>query len=499
MKALLVLLILIFPFFSFSQEKKVETKEVNVAIGIDKILEIGFDFNPDLNIGDRSLMTIKPDLKRKQLVLIGKKQGNTSLTLKDQTGEEKIRYIVSVTANDQSKVVQELRELLNDVEGLKIGIKGGKVFVGGYIVVPSDIGKVGAVLINYPEVLRLVEMHPQTQQIIAKKMTEELARFNFKNVSVRVVNNAFWVEGVVGSEGEKKVVESITIAYLPDKVEKLAASSDRVVGAQQQSDILFFLSVNQEKAAEPDPLKKLVKISAQFVELSKDYSKIFGFKWSPLMSDGGASVNIGRTSDGNVTSNTSNTFSAVISNLFPRIQSLKNAGYGRILQSGVVVAQEETQATINKTTTTPFNAGSGENTIARDQKIKFDLAVVPKIKQDDVIELNPLNVVVSLPSGTNADGLPITTENNVKTILTVKSGQSAVVGGVVQSQDITGYDKNDPAPLTNDQAPNVLFRFLRSKSHNISKNQYVVFVTPEIIKSASADTAEVRRKFRRRR
>ena len=83
----------------------------------------------------------------------------------------------------------------------------------------------------------------------------------------------------------------------------------------------------------------------------------------------------------------------------------------------------------------------------------------------------------------------------------MKSKESAVIGGVVQSVSKTDYDKDDPAPITA-QAGGVatppLFRLLRSKNYATSKSQYVMFLTPEIIDSASAATEEIRKKFRRR-
>lgn len=482
-----------------SSEKEVETQEINLAVGIDKVIELDFPFNADMNLGDPSLLKVKPDLGKRKITFIGIKAGSTSLTIKDESGEERLRYIISVTSNDQSKIVTELRELLNDVEGLEIGIKGGKVYVGGHIVVPGDIGKVATVLNNYPDVLRLVEMHPQTQRIIAKKMTEELSRFNLKNVSVRVVNNAYWVEGVVGSEQESKLVEQVTQAYLPEKIETLAVSSDRLVTKNGESgDILYFLTVNEDKKAKQEPLPKQIKISTQFVELSKDYSKIFGFKWAPLLNGNGGSINIGKN-DGSISTNSENGFTATISNLFPKIQSLKNAGYGRIIQSGMLITKDRQNAEINKTTNIPFVVGSGESARPGNASLTFSLGVTPVVLTEENIDLD-MDIRVSLPSGqSNDNGTPITTSNAIKTKLIVKSGQSAVIGGVVQSEDLTAYDKNDPAPFDENTAKNVFFRFLRSKSKSLSKNQYVVFVTPELVQSATEETEEIRRKFRRRR
>jgi pilus assembly protein CpaC len=109
-----------------------------------------------------------------------------------------------------------------------------------------------------------------------------------------------------------------------------------------------------------------------------------------------------------------------------------------------------------------------------------------------------INIGVSLPTGeTSGAGAPINSSNEINTQVVVKSKQSAVIGGVVQNQTLTSYDKSDPAP-TNAENGSPLFTFLRSKSYKTNKNQFVVFVTPEIIESATEGTEEVRKKFKRR-
>lgn len=111
-----------------------------------------------------------------------------------------------VTASGKSNIVSELRELIGDVEGLDITIKGGKVLVSGEIVVPDDIGRVSKVLANYQnDVLTLIELSPQTQRIIARKMADELARNNLKDVTVRVVNKATGLK-VLLDQSQKKIL-----------------------------------------------------------------------------------------------------------------------------------------------------------------------------------------------------------------------------------------------------------------------------------------------------
>ncbi len=473
-------------------------KDLEVAIGISEFEQLDFDFSPKFSVARPELLNITARPGKREIEFNGVKPGTTTVTIRDNAGDIRLQYTIVVTATGSSSIVSELRELIGDVEGLRIVIKGGKIVIEGEIVVPDDIGKVSKVLVNYPSVLTLIELSPQTQRVIARKMSDELAKNNLKDVTVRVVNKTYWLEGVVSNDEKKKLALIIAKAYLPPKLQTLAQEGGGRFAAPEQPDILDFIAVNEKK--EPQPAPKMVKITAQFVELSKDYGRVFAFKWAPLMGQDASQISIGQSASGNVTSTSSGTLSATISNLFPKLNAAKSAGYARVIQSAMVVTQNEKQAKIAKSTSIPFAVGTGETQRPQNAQIGINLSIEPRILEQENI-LMAVNLSVNLTAGTTSTGNPITTNNSVETNLIVKSKESAVIGGVVQSVSKTDYDKDDPAPI-NAQAGGLpvppLFRLLRSKNYATSKSQYVMFLTPEIIESASAATEEIRKKFRRR-
>lgn len=499
--------------FSFAQDKDtVETttaekeRKMTIAIGIDEVVVFDYKYNSKIQVGDESKLGYTLFPKRQEITFKGLRPGNTSVIIRDAQGNIRDKFIVEITNTGKSETVQQLRELIGDVEGIHIGIKGGKVFVEGELVVPSDIGKVATVLNGYEDVLRLVEVSPQTQRIIARKIQDELSKNNMKDVTVRIINKVFWLEGVVNSEGKKELALKIAEAFIPGQISSLSSSTDRYSEAKR-SIIQNFISVNEKK--DPPPAAKQIKISAQFVELAKDYKRAFGFKWAPLMKNSGT-IQFGRptlegddgTSSGQITSAENNTLAGTIGQLFPKLSTAKEAGYARIIQSGMVITKNEVQASISKNKVIPFSIGSGEFTKADTAELKFSLSVTPKIADKEKIELQQLNINVDLPSGTTTDGKPVTTSNAIATNIIVKNKESAVIGGVVQNTSSTGYDKNDPRPYDAETLSqpdtSVLFNFMRSKAYVTEKSQFVVFVTPEIIQSASESTEEIRRKFKKR-
>lgn len=469
----------------------VQEKPLEVILGIDKIEKLNFAPNAQVQIGDESLLRITMIPQKREITFTGLKPGKTSVTLRNNVGDVKAKYLITITANDQSRLVKELKDFIGDVEGLEIGIKGETIYVGGEIIVPQEIGRVVKVLNQekFGEVLFLVELSPQTERLVARKMQEEIQKNQLPDVTVRVVNHTYWLEGIVNSEVKKRRAEDIAKAFYPDRIASLAERTQQIVQAQKPA-IQNFIQVNAK--SQPPPLEKLIKVTAQFVELTKDYSKTFGFKWTPLVSTGTGTINIGRTESGGVTTRSDGTLSGTISNLFPKLNAARQAGYARVVQSGVVLVKDKKNGSINKTDTRRFSLGSGEFAQAQEASASFSVKVKPEILQEERINME-LNVTISTNIGANP---PSTQSNSVVTEVIVKSKESAVIGGIVINKSSTDYDKIPPDELDN---ASPLFNFIRSKAFANSKSQFVVFVTPEIVESASAGTEDIKRKFRRRR
>ena len=498
MKKLLFLIFLIFSVVSFSQEKARE-RNLEVAIGIDEIVKFEYKFNTKIQIGNQKILSLIAVPAKREITFRGVMAGKTSVTIRDNTGDVKDTFIVNVSNDGKSQKVSELRALIGDIEGIEIYIKGGKVIVGGQIVVPSDFGRIMVVLGSYQDVLRLIELSPQTQRIIARKMQEEINKNNMKDVTVRIVNSDFWIEGVVNSKGKKEMAANIANQYLPDHIDSLGKQAGgKSYKENERYQIIEFISVNEKK--DPEPPKKLIKVSSQFVELTKDYKKIFGFSWSPGLSSAG-SISFGKTSEGGVTTTESGTLSGTISQLFPKLASAKNAGYARVIQSAMIITEENKPATISKSRSIPYAIGAGELQSSGSAVIKYTMTVNPSIGEKENVNLTGLKIDVSLPSSKPAGGgQPTTTDNSINTNIVVKSKESAAIGGIVQDSSQTAYDKNLPGGNVagGDEGSQILFNLGRSKEYNTEKAQFVVFVTPEIIESASEGTESIRKKFRKR-
>ena len=193
---------------------------------------------------------------------------------------------------------------------------------------------------------------------------------------------------------KKTLALKIAEGYVPDRLQELAQEASRIQSVRR-AIIQNFITVNKAKEKPPPP-PKLIKIIAQFVELTKDYSKIFGFKWTPTLATGGGSIQFGKTIGDGVTTKSSGTFSGTISNLFPQLASAKSAGYARMIQQGMIIVKDRTPATINKSSNKPFVLGSGEFQRPSSVNTGFNLQVRPGILNNERIELG---VGISVKNG----------------------------------------------------------------------------------------------------
>ena len=300
-----------------------------------------------------------------------------------------------------------MKTFLGDIEGLEIKIKGGEVVLEGKIIVPDDLGRVFTIINRdeFKEVIFLVEVHPQAQVLIARKMQEEIRKQRMKQVTVRIVNGVYWLEGVVGSDGKRKGRAEL-IAYYPATLDS-TARRERLVKTLKRDIIQNFIVVN--KKSSPPSIPKLVKVTAQFVELTKDYNRLFGFKWIPLMNSTGGNISIGEELLETLLQNLQILFRHHFK-FISKLASARSAGHARVIQSGVIITQDKEKANIKKTNTIPFALGTGEFTRASSASASFDINVTPEIMPQEKVKLD-IGISVSANFGTP----PQTNTNSLKT------------------------------------------------------------------------------------
>lgn len=432
----------------------------------------------------KNYLKLTHDTKKKSLRFYPQKEGVATLIVKDPATQAiYYEYRIEIRKTNLYKVAREIRNLLKDIEGISIKILNNKVIVDGQILLPRDMGRIHSVVKQYgDQAYSLVTLSPLAQRKIAQLIERDI---NNPEVHVRAVNGKFILEGMVGTKEERDQAEIIAKAYVPDLVIDEAVADKKVL--ERKSDVVINL-INLKPPSDPAP-KKMIQLVVHYVELKKDYTKGFRFQWTPDIGDGSEiQFNSGGRNPGGVVA----TITGTISNLLPKLNWAKDHGHARILQSSSLIVEDGQKGVIKAMTSVPYQTLTKEglpSTSFKDTGINS--AITPQIigARSDSINLN-LSFEVSALVGITPAG-PLVSSRQIQSIIVVRSGQSAAVGGLISNERNTGYNK-----LPSNASSNPLLSLYASKSFNKNQSQFVVFVTPIIKSSASAGANQIKRKFR---
>lgn len=108
-------------------------------------------------VGDPTVADVTV-LSERELMLVGKKEGVTSLIIWDQAGQRP--FNITVIKKDLEKMAQRIRALLisSDIRGIRVKIEGDKLYVIGEAFRKQEMDKVKDILKPFPKVVNLVKI-----------------------------------------------------------------------------------------------------------------------------------------------------------------------------------------------------------------------------------------------------------------------------------------------------------------------------------------------------
>jgi type IV pilus assembly protein PilQ len=165
-------------------------------------------------------------------------------------------------------------------------------------------------------------------------------------------------------------------------------------------------------------------------------------------------------------------------NLDVALTALEQQGRGRLLSTPKVTTQNNQAAEIKQGVQIPIQTVANNTVTTQFKDAVLTLKVTPQITDAGTVILT-LEVENSTPDfGNPVNGIPPINTQAAKTIVLVKDGQTAVVGGIYQSQEFVNEDKTPV--LGNIPLLGYLFRRKGTQSAN---NELLLFITPRIVKS----------------
>jgi type IV pilus assembly protein PilQ len=162
------------------------------------------------------------------------------------------------------------------------------------------------------------------------------------------------------------------------------------------------------------------------------------------------------------------------------LSALESAGQGEIVSQPKVITGDKQQATISQGTEIPYQkaSSSGETTVEfKDAVLKLD--VTPHITPDDRVLMKLVinqDSVGEFINGEFGSQIPTIDTTALNTEVMVGNGETVVLGGVFQTEEIVSETKT---PFLGD-IPYV-GRLFRKDVTESSKNETLIFITPRII------------------
>ncbi|MGC1398661.1 secretin N-terminal domain-containing protein, partial [Candidatus Binatus sp.] len=171
------------------------------------------------------------------------------------------------------------------------------------------------------------------------------------------------------------------------------------------------------------------------------------------------------------------------------IMALETDTHADVLSAPTLLTADNEEAMIVVGENLPFvgsasaNAGlPGQifNSVER-QNVGITLDIVPQVSEGDYVKLDLYEEVSNVVNGTANNTLgPTTTIRSASTSVLIQNHRTAVVGGLLASQDTLD---NQGVPFISDIP--VIGNFFSNKSTDKQKDNLIVFLTPHIIRNKS--------------
>jgi pilus assembly protein CpaC len=146
-----------------------------VAVGAQTVIRVDFPIGRSALAND-TVADFRILESRQEVLLVGRKAGETTLSLWDQQGTLRREILVRVRPSSGSarQIIEELEQLLGGIEGIEYKQVGGTVWIEGEVLTQRDLDRINKVLESYPEVRSLVELSPMTQQLMDRAEAESV-------------------------------------------------------------------------------------------------------------------------------------------------------------------------------------------------------------------------------------------------------------------------------------------------------------------------------------
>ena len=323
---------------------------------------------------------------------------------------------------------------LENIENLVINEFPGGAVLGGKLLSPEDMRRVALLSESMENIFNLCSFHPEALKIAATYLGKILSQNRINGLHLSPLGNALLLTGTPAEEGDVS------------RVQRMCSS-------------LHIPLINGTRSAVADPRMVLFEVS--FVEINKDTFREFGVKWpaSTLFSDP-YGMRVGHMEPANA--------------LEVTINHHVLEGNARIISKPRLVCTSGQKASFQAGGEIPIPRTDSEGGISVTWKpYGIILEVAPSIDSQDKIHVQIRSEVSMVDHANAIEGIPGILTRRVDTYLSLETGQTIVLSGLVHSEDAQNIQK---VPLLGDIP--IFGELFKSRSFQKKETELVVFLTP---------------------
>ena len=434
-------------------------EDTTIALGVGTQKVINVPGIARIAVGDPAIADIKT-LGNSQILIIGQGEGRTTLLIWKGNGT-RLSYLISVRKKDPNEIIEEIKKLLGDREGITVRMVGDRIYLDGYAYTTEDHERVEQIVSLYPSVKSFVKVAPNAKKLVANNLNAALQRAGLKNVQANVIGTTIFLEGSVESQADKDKADLLTKA-IGEKVENLI-----VIG-----------------------IKRMVLTEVQFVEIRRSSTDNIGIKY-PLDLSGNASATLSLSKG--ITPDTPPIVDFNLSNSLrsdAAFQIIFNDGYGRLLAQPKLVCASGEKAEFLAGGEVPIPLITNNTATVEFKQYGIKLEIRPtadrhgNIQTEIAAESSEIDKSVGITSGGSLN-IPGFRTRKVKTNITVRHGETIVLSGIFEHDEQKNVSK---FPLLG-HIP-IVGELFKSRIMTSGKRELVIFVTPRIV---NPDTERIRK------
>ena len=424
-----------------------EGTTITIGVGTQKVLNI--PGTTRVAIADPKILEVKT-LGSGSLLLTGMEEGKTSFIV--FRGSQRVTYLVIVRKQDPAEVINEIKKLLGDIEGVTIRQVGDRIYLEGQAYTSQDAERIDSVVGLYPNVKSFVKVAPNAKKLVAQNLNANFQRAGLKNVVANVVGSTIFLEGSVESQQDLNKAELITKA-MGEKVENLL-----VVG-----------------------VKRIIMSEVEFVEIRRDGHDRFGIKYPTDIS---GSATLISTITGDLFP--AQTLAGIGSAVFDAktgfaIGFQMNDGYGRLLAQPKLLCASGEKAEFLSGGEVPIPLITNNQFTVEYKPYGVILNIRPtadrngNIQMEIEAEVSEVDLTTAVSIGQNVS-VPGFRTRKVKTNITVRHGETIALSGVYSNDQQKSISKipglgNIP----------IIGELFKNRQFDRSVRELVIFVTPRIV------------------